>query len=687
MKKIIAILLSFMMIVPTAVFADTTTSNELENALVTVKSRVEIPSELSVFESNISEYDDKVYYNFEWYSSEHEKGIGVSADKKGRIRDYYNYSYKRTEKMISGITKKEIVSFADKFLGKALPEMHSDSTDVLVFDEESYSAGSSLHYTFRYERFKNGIYVKDNFVNITVGITDEEQLYISNMSANIDYETPFAVKGEELADYEQKYMEAFPVELVYRNEYNPDWKTDGKGKYKGALIYRIKNNNAGFINVETGEVVTEDKGDNIIFREESAGAMQDSANKNESSLTPEEIKEITAVEGLLSVNEIEAKVKKLPYVKFPKDVVLKSSNLSKDDDGKYIYNIRYSNEKDGAYAYVYISAYAENGKLISFYMGDSEKREDEKLLTDKQKELAKQNSEKFLAAVAEIEFEETRFEESVEYDGYVESYYPRRIEGVKHMSEGISVTYDVESDSIRNYTLNFTETGFPSPHYAIAYKEAYTRLVGYSPIVKMYVKSGGKYVLCATLENKSIILDGLTGEPKDVVKNQNQSFSYDDINAHWVEEAATKLAEIQLGFEGGKLNPDEKITQEDFLRFMASGMYGKYYQTYETDVLYKNLIREGVLSESEKNPSANITREDAFVYIIRMAWLEKVAKLENIYKVDYADSNLLSEGKIGYCAILSGLGVVCGDGGYLRPQDNLTRAESVIMLYRYLLAI
>lgn len=73
--------------------------------------------------------------------------------------------------------------------------------------------------------------------------------------------------------------------------------------------------------------------------------------------------------------------------------------------------------------------------------------------------------------------------------------------------------------------------------------------------------------------------------------------------------------------------------------------------------------------------------------MIRMAKLEKVATLENIYKIDYADSTLLSDGKIGYCAILSGLGVICGNGGYLRPQDALTRAEAIIMLYRYLLTI
>ncbi|MBR3943398.1 MAG: S-layer homology domain-containing protein [Clostridia bacterium] len=35
---------------------------------------------------------------------------------------------------------------------------------------------------------------------------------------------------------------------------------------------------------------------------------------------------------------------------------------------------------------------------------------------------------------------------------------------------------------------------------------------------------------------------------------------------------------------------------------------------------------------------------------------------------------------------LSGLGVICGDGGNLRPQDSLTRAEAIVLVYKYLLS-
>ncbi len=684
MKKLIAIILSFLMLVPTA-YADTVASGELEKVLVAVKSKVDIPTQLNIFESNISKYGEQIYYNFDWHSPSYDKSVSISADEEGHIRSYYVYTQKMAQKKLSGVSKNEIISFAGEFIKKALPEMYQDPTDVLIFDEKSYSAGSFLRYSLTYKRYKNEIYVKDNFVNVTVGITEDDMLYISNMSANINYKTSFAQSSGEIADYIARYKEAFPPELVYQNEYNPDWKEKGEKRTKGALIYRIKDNEAGFISLATGEIVKETKSEDEIFRDESAESMGSPSNKND-SLTPEELEEITAVEGLLSVRGIEEKIKSLPYIKFPDGVKLKSSNLIKNDGGKYVYNLNYVNEEEKAYSYLHISAYAEDGKLISLNQSAKENRKDIEALTPQQKSVAEKKIEQFLNS-ATTEFKETVLEKCEDNNGFVNSYYYREINGLKHINEGINVTYDAENAIITNFSLHFTDTQFPSLEKAIESVVAYGKIAEYSPIIKMYVKIGESYTLCATLEKKGVIIDALTGEVKNAEKDQNQAFFYDDIEGHWVEEAANKLAEIQIGLEGEKLNPEEYITQEELLRFLASGIYGKYYHTYSTEDLYENLIREKVISEEEKNPSAEVKREEAFVYVIRMAGLERVAKLQNIYKVDFADSKLLSEGKIGYCAILGGMEVICGDGGYLRPQDNLTRAEAVIMLYRYLLTL
>ena len=91
-----------------------------------------------------------------------------------------------------------------------------------------------------------------------------------------------------------------------------------------------------------------------------------------------------------------------------------------------------------------------------------------------------------------------------------------------------------------------------------------------------------------------------------------------------------------------------------------------------------------MLNKDERNDAAAVSREQAFVYMIRLAGYEKVAALSDIYKVSYADGDQLSDGLIGYAAILSGMGIVAGDGGNLRPKDSMTRAEAAMMLYRYM---
>ncbi len=686
MKKVIALILSLLLIMPAAL-ADTASSNELQRVLLKVKEKINIPSELTEFESNISDYKGKITYNFDWHDEKYEKSINVSADENGRILNYNNYTSKISDKKLTDISTKEIISFADTFLKKILPEMYEDASDALVLDEKSYRAGGSQRYYFTYNRCKNMVPVNNNAVNVSVAIDENARLIMRSMSANIDYEANFADKAGEAELLTEKYKKAFPMELVYRNEYNPDWKAKGEPRMLPVLIYRHKDNEAGYISVENGEIVEEDKNEDNLFRDESAeDSVMGSMNKNE-SFTEKELAEITAVGTLLSREEIENKVKALPYVSFPKNLSLESSHLSKNDEDKYLYSFHYSNKSDENYSYMSITADAKDGKLINYYCSTDYREKDKVSLTEKEKDSAQKKMEEFLKVAAGEDFKDTKFSESTENNGYINSYYYRTVNNVKHADNGISVGFDGKNSVVISYSLSFTGGEFKDPSQAIGEEAAYEKLLEYSPIVRRFVKTGGIYKECVTLEKFGVTLDAITGEITNKNEDANMGFSYDDIKDHWVEKAATALSQIQVGFAGASLNPDSDVTQEDFLRLSASGIYGNYYHTYSTEELYEALIREKIISENEKAPSSPIKREDAFVFIIRMINLEKVAKLENIYKVDFADSNLLSEGKIGYCAILSGFGIITGDGGYLRPNSNLTRAESIVMLYRYLLTI
>ncbi len=682
MKKIISIFLILTMLtIPTA-FADEAVSNDLQSVLIAVKTKITVPDELSVFESNVSSYGGRTYYNFDWHTPDYEKSLSVTAEGEGNITNYSNYSERVSEKKLTGISKSEVIAYADSFIEKALPEIYK----TLIFDSESYRASGSSRYSFTYQRYINDIPVKDNFVNITVCISENDALYIRNMSANIDYKTSFEKSPAELENYVEKYKEAFPLELVYQDVYDYNWKEYGLPRETSELIYQHKDNFAGFISAETGEVVTEDIS-NEAFREES---MNDSAsggtpsNKNE-ILTEQELSEITAVEGLLSISQIESKIKALPYIKFPEGVKLENSFLYKNYDGEYIYNVNYSNSEKGKYSYVSFTVNAKDGKLLSYNCASTS--DNDITLSENQKKSAEDKIEKFLLNVAKEEFNSTEKSTERETGSLVNKYYQRKVNGIKHLNNGIRVTFDAEDSVVTHFSVNFTDCTFDNPEKAVDEKTAYESLVAYSSIIKMYVKSGGVYKVCYTLKQNGVIIDALTGKVKNEYKETPAEFSYTDIKGHWSEEAATKLSEIQIGFSGGKLSPNDAVTEEEYLRLLASGIYGTYYNNYSGDELYDSLIREGIVNEEEKNPSSYITREESFVFLIRMANFEKVARLENIFKVDYADKSKISAGKIGYCAILSGFGVISGSGGKIRPRNNLTRGEAIVMLYRYLLTV
>ncbi len=685
MKKLISMILAVIMLVlPMGVLADSSTSAELEKVLITVKTKITVPAGLTVFSSYVRERNGKTYYNLDWTNGDYGKSLSVSCDSEGRIIGYNDYTKDTSDKKIPSFSRDEIVRFASLFIQKTLPETNRGEGDVLVYDAESYSADGNLRYSMRFDRRKEMVKVKDNYADITVCEIDGE-LVVRNMSVSYDYDTEFETSWIAPGSvWEDIYMKQFPAELIYRNEYNY-YAPKGMPKTTPVLVYRIKDDNIGYIDVETNEIITEDAGDNGIFNVK-AGVTEDSASGGSSRndiLAPEEIAELEKIDGLMSEDDIKDIVKKLPYVNLTDDMELKNSSLYKNIEENYIYDVSYSKNEDDDYRRISVSADAKTGKILSLYAnygyGYSEKTLSEAQIKNAENKIAE-----FLNAVAKDELGQCEEKDNSVYSTYVSENYVRFVNGIKYINNGINVNFDAEHNTITSFNLNFTKAEFENPENAIGEEAAYRKILEYAPITSLYIKSGGVYRWVYTLDCYSMQINAVTGEAMDGYVYENKNYSYSDIENHWVKESAEKLAEIQIGFDGDMLNPEACVTQEELLRFLASGIYSKYYAEYSEEDLYEHLINNNILTEEEKSPESLVTREQSFVYIIRFANLERVAKLSDIYKVSYADGNLLSEGKIGYAAILSGLEIICGSGGKLRPQNNLTRAEAITMMYRYL---
>lgn len=683
MKKAISLVLALVMLaLSLPVSAATDDAEKMQGVLVSVKEKISVPEELTEFSGNVSERDGKTYYYFDWSTPDYEKSVSASADSEGRIISYYDSTFNTSDKRISEISKAELISYAEAFLEKTVPEAFISENDRLFYNEDGYYASGKLRYSLEFERRRSGVPVKDNYANLTMCIA-EDKIYVRNMNISFDYEAEFEEPSAELEDYAERYMELFPAELVYRDEYNSLAKGN-EPKNVPQLIYRIKDNKTGYMDIATGEELTESPADDLLRNSYKESSAEDSSAGGSSSLSAQEIAELENVEGLLSAAELEERVKKLPYVDFADELEMQSSRLYKDELGKYCYRINYKSTDEKSYRYFNIRANAETGELLS--LSDySEGYGGNEQLTEAEIAEAKKKISEFLNAAAPEKLAQMEEESVEDGKGEVGSSFVRIVNGVKYVDNGISISFDAKNNLVTSYSLTFTASEFEDPKKAVGSKAAYEKILEYAPISPIYIRSGEKYKKAVSLEKHGIELDAVSGEIKN--ESTKSEYLYSDIAGHWAEEAATKLAEIQIGIAGGLLEPDKGMTQEEFLRLAASAIIGQYYGKNATEEFYEMLIRDKLISEDEKAPDAEITREDAFVFVIRMAGCERVARLTNIYKVSYADQSLLTEDRIGYAAILSGLGVICGDGGMLRPKDALTRAEAMVLVYKYLLSL
>lgn len=678
MKKTISILLAAVMILSSMfVFADNVMSNDMETALVSVKTRVDIPEEFSEFSPYAYQEGDKAYYTFEWSKEDGGSYIEVSCDGEGRINRYYFYDNSlKSEKKLTSLSKDDIIKFADDFLKKAVPEAS------LEFDEESWFVSNNT-YRLTFRRYVNGNEVKDNYADLRI-VVYNDVAYVRNMSVSYNYDAKWA-SGTPYADGEYSYKNEFPLELIYRDVYSYG---DEENENKTVLVYRSKDDDYGYVSAITGEPVVEDENNEAYFGSASGGtAMEDSAENAKNMLTEKEIKELSNIEGLISKEDADKIIRNLPSTGISYDMKISSYDITQRDE-EYFINLHYETEDEKDYKYLSATLNGSTGKLVSLYNGgynDYEKVE----LTDLQKKTASEKIDEFLKAAANDEYIQCKEQEETAYNSKVSKDYDRYVNDIRYISDGINVTYDVKTGKITSYRLDFeNDKIFDDPYNVITVDKAYDSVFDITSIKCIWILSGGEYVPCFTLKDYGTLVDAFTG--KEYVEDtytEQQSYGYSDIKGHWAEEKINKLAEIQIGLEGDKFNPDAPITQYDLLRLFAAGIHYQSYLTYPADSLYENFIYDGILTEEEKNPNGQVLREDAFVYMVRLDGLDKVAKLSNIFKVEYADGNQLSEGKIGYPAILTGMNIICGNGGYLKPKTPITKAEAAVMVYNYMINV
>lgn len=100
--------------------------------------------------------------------------------------------------------------------------------------------------------------------------------------------------------------------------------------------------------------------------------------------------------------------------------------------------------------------------------------------------------------------------------------------------------------------------------------------------------------------------------------------------------------------------------------------------------MYNYLAENGIVKDSEKSVNARVTREDAVKFVIRSLKYDKVADLKDMFNCSFADKSSITPELIGYAVIAGNLKLIDYGNINFEPKSEMTRAETAVLIYKYL---
>ncbi|MBQ3114980.1 MAG: S-layer homology domain-containing protein [Clostridia bacterium] len=634
MKKIICILLTLIMLIPTVTFgADTSNYEEI---LSLVKQRFSIDNSYEVFESSTQERYGQTIYSFYWSTKgDNPKTLSVDCDQNGIVRNYHSYIRNNEDNFgIKKYTPEQYQKASQDLADFVNPSLKGKITvnEIDTIDLYGNNVFASLSYV------ENGVKVREFSGSLSL---DANNLSLINYNFSIYKDLKYPTSFIDLETAKQAYKDLFGMELVYEISYKDDVKTP-------VAKYVLGNNSNQYINAVDGKLYTYSP--SYIYNSFSGSA--DSENLK-SEFSEAEMKEITNINGLLSKEQIEKSVKEIKILNIPKDATTYYSNLVKVQ-GRYVYNLGYEKYN--------ITVDGKTGAVISFnnYSGEGNYKD------------TPENYAKLLAGKLFEEYKVAESENTLRLQRYVND--------VKVLGDTITVSVDKETGILTNYNIAYTDAQFPSVENVITKDEALKIVFENVNYDKIYIAEISRdaifenAVMVYSFENESFYVNPYDGE---FVNNfiAKKEIKYNDIDNHYAKNQIETLAQYGIGFETDSFNPDNFITQKDFITLLVSAFGGGQNEIYErTFVSAKNY---NIIKDSERNDDAFVTRTDALVFLARANGSDKYAQMENIWKCPFKD---VTE-NVGYVCIMYGMGIINGDEkGNFNPEQNITKADSAIII-------
>lgn len=686
MKKIVAIVMAVSVLICnlTSFAAD---NGKMEHVLKTVKERVGSTDVFDEFNSFESEYGGEIRYEFSWRTSDDENYcyMDVAAGENGLIYNYHYFdnadSATLSKMSISKMSSEDAMLRAEELMNKLNPQLGGKLLLEITSVAESLYGGeygfNIIHVENGYEIYGDGGYISYN------ADTDRVTSFYINYTENPDCQpADNAVNAQEA---QKGYMENFGLRLYYMSKKGED------DKRVYIPVYAPVQKPNMYINANTNQV------EEILVPEsgvsggggatnEKAMMMSMAADSAENRLTEAESAELEALGGLLSKDELIQIAKSNKYIFVPSDFTLESYRLSggssySGDADKYYASIEFAKNDKGTYSWVSFNLDAKTGEVISCsHYGDIDKNA--KLDVNKAEKLANEVAKSF-AGEKFTEYKTDDESKDAESGRFV---YTRYVNDIPVDNDKITVMIG-NDNKLSSYRISYSYNEFEPLDGIISKEEAGKALFGavdyimvympqmssaeaeeYDIYVPVYMFDSGEPMIIDARSGKQLNYSGEEYVPQSIA-------AYNDIDGHYAQEAILSLAKHGISFEGESFRPEEKITQEDFMKLINSAFGNDGAEPYPI------AKRRGIIKTEEIKSDAEVSREMAAVFLIRGMGAEEYASLDGIFIKPFEDVT----SSIGAISILKGMGVLSGDGtGKFNPTETITRADSAMLIYKYL---
>ncbi|HYE83016.1 MAG TPA: YcdB/YcdC domain-containing protein [Clostridia bacterium] len=675
-------------------------------------------------------YENKTLYSwsFSWSFSNNAMYTHFSVEidaSTGKLLSFNrSESYRNQEQVtVATITMEHARKLADEFLNNICPDEYKQ---VELEDDYRQSVNYSMvrpRYNFNYIRKANGLRCPGSYM--TVGVNGANGS-ISSYHSRWDYDAVFPAVGSLIE--KEKALEIYKKETDMKLYYIPVRNRLAPYTVPTAvkLAYISQMSNSSILDAQTGELLK--RNDSNIGSLKTRDIAQDRKNSLLAN-SNEPLAESAVLDSEAAETRMKSIAKEFFGAGYKVDNLIHTENVTAGSAGNsMIWRVEVLEDKEEAFeSKGSISIDGSTGELQSigrylnedWYGKEYERKISWEQAYDKAVELL---TKYFPHRLDEIETEQISEErlyavnDKMLPERMVYFNFPRSVDGIQYGNDHINITVDTKTGEINDVYYRWSKgLSFPKAEGVIDREKAELVYFNAQDIVPTYYKHTEKtednkqtesykviYILEQKQDNAGRIIDAFTGKLLDSDGEEVEA-SQNDFNELIKGHPYEKELDI-LAFQGiidrRSFDPDKEITYIELIRMLVNAKgYRPYTSRDMEELAFKNIdsknenysylyeaVRYGIIENKpvELKLDAKVTREQLAELMVKLLKYDRLAKAGDIFVLDFKDSDKISSELRGHVAIIKGLGIMSGNEGIFRPNDNVKLHEAALTVYKAL---